>query len=78
MVGQNYTLSLFKRPTNIFRDTCHSLWSLIATVFSNQARVVSLASIKERHVVKAAVDVGLQDELIKRHLDYLVHQSEKI
>lgn len=47
----------------------------VPTVFSNAPRVISLSTVKEGHVVKAAVTVRLQVKLVKLHLNHLVPKT---
>lgn len=49
---------------------------LIATVSSNQARIISLSTVKKGHIVKPAVGVSLQNEFVKLHLDHLYPQNK--
>lgn len=51
--------------------SAHSLWGLIAAVFPNQMGIIFLSPIKKGHIVKAAVGVSLQEELVELHLDEL-------
>lgn len=49
----------------------HSLWGLVAAEFPNQMGIIFLSSVKKRHIVKPAVWVTLQEELVELHLDNL-------
>lgn len=55
---------------------CHLLWGLVAAVFSDEAGIVFLATIKECHIVKATICVSFQEELIELHLDDLVPKQK--
>lgn len=58
--------------------SAHSLWGLVAAVFPNQMGIIFLPPIKKGHIVKAAVGVRLQEELVEIHLDDLEDRNINI
>lgn len=50
-------------------------WCSVPAELPNPPRVVSLTTVKQRHIIIATVRVGLQVQLYKLHFDHLDKQT---